>query len=66
LYVFGIQEIVTLNASSVIQADEKNMRIWANILLDSINRKRHPNNKVIILSHIFIKISRLFLLEKYN
>lgn len=46
LYIFGIQEIVKLNASSVIQADEKNMDSWADSLLTAVNSKRMPSNKV--------------------
>lgn len=40
IYIFGFQEIVELTTSSIVAADETNMKNWAIILRDSINKKR--------------------------
>eukprot|EP01127_Copromyxa_protea_P004430 TRINITY_DN14291_c0_g1_i1.p1 TRINITY_DN14291_c0_g1~~TRINITY_DN14291_c0_g1_i1.p1 ORF type:complete len:801 (+),score=169.82 TRINITY_DN14291_c0_g1_i1:726-3128(+) len=47
MYVFGFQEIVPLNSSSIISADETNMKNWATLLETALNERR-KNSQVIL------------------
>eukprot|EP01129_Flabellula_baltica_P005730 TRINITY_DN2092_c0_g2_i7.p1 TRINITY_DN2092_c0_g2~~TRINITY_DN2092_c0_g2_i7.p1 ORF type:complete len:1408 (+),score=290.74 TRINITY_DN2092_c0_g2_i7:24-4247(+) len=48
LYIFGFQEIVELTGQAVVNATEKNMRAWEQVLLAKINRERSPNNQIVL------------------
>uniref|UniRef100_A0A6B2KXC7 phosphoinositide 5-phosphatase n=1 Tax=Arcella intermedia TaxID=1963864 RepID=A0A6B2KXC7_9EUKA len=50
IYLFGFQEIVELNANSIVKADEGNMEAWVKLLREDINLRRKESKVVLARS----------------